>query len=129
MSLQNVKKLIELNTKWKKLMIEINRQLSQKSVTSYRNELANKSIRRARTRTLIQVGGLLNLVGLLSFCGIKEGQDLQLDFENRDKAAILLGILSENLERLPANPTQEKFERWKNKGISLMKMRTAKKFL
>lgn len=118
-----------MNVRWKKVMVEINRQLSQKSAISFRNELVNKSLRRARTRTLIQAGSLLNLVGFFSLCGIEEGQDLQLDFENRDKAAILLGILSDSFERLSADPTKEQFEQWKNTGVRLMKMRTANRFL
>jgi hypothetical protein len=106
-------------------MSEINRQLSNSAAISYRNQLANKSLRRARTRTLIQAGGLLNLLGFFTICGIEEGQDLQLDFENQDKAAILLGILSEAFERLPIEPSSLQLECWKNIGIRVMKMRSS----
>lgn len=107
-------------------MSEINRLLSKKSATSYRIQMADKGLRRARTRTLIQAGGLLGLTGIFSFCGIEEGQDLQFDIESRDKAAILLGILSEAFERLPVEPAIEQFEQWKNMGICLMKMSKSK---
>ena len=53
----------------------------------------NNTQRRARTRTLIQMGGLLNMVGLPQLCGIAEGDDLQLDLDNQDKAATLLVYL------------------------------------
>lgn len=104
-------------------MTEINRQLSKITASVYQKCLADKKLRKARTRTLIQAGGLLSLTGYFVICGIEEGQDLQLDFENRDKAAILLGILSEAFEKLPAEPTSEQLEYWKSIGIRIMKMR------
>lgn len=83
-------------------------------------------MRRARTRTIIQAGSLLQMLGFFSFCGIEEGLDLQLDLESRDKAAILLGILSDAFERLPVNPDSEQFEHWKKIGVRIMKMRGSK---
>lgn len=112
-----------LNLSWRDIMTEINRHITKKATITYRKQLADKALRRARTRTLIQAGGLLNLLGFFSVCSIEEGQDLQLDFENRDKAAILLGILSEAFERLPMDPSSEQLEFWKNIGIRVMKMR------
>ena len=75
-------------------MTKLNRLKSLKSrYDSAQNNLNNVQ-RRARTRTLIQMGGILNMVGLPQLCGIAEGDDLQLDLENQDKAATLLGMLS-----------------------------------
>lgn len=104
-------------------MSEINRQLSTNAAISNRNQLANKSLRKARTRTLIQAGSLLSMTGFFTICGIEEGQNLQLDFENGDKAAILLGVLSEAFEKLPVEPSTEQFSYWKNIGIRILKMR------
>ena len=107
-------------------MTEINRHITKKTVITYRNQLADKAVRKARTRTLIQAGGLLNLAGFFTICGIEEGQELQLDFQSRDKAAILLGLLSEAFEKLPTEPTKEQFEYWENIGVRIMKMRKSK---
>jgi len=107
-------------------MFEINRLVSKKAIVTYKKPLADKSLRRARTRTLIQAGSILSLLGFFSLCGIEEGEDLQLDFEKRDKSAILLGILLEAFERLPVEPKLEQLEHWKNIGIRLMKMRKSK---
>ena len=107
-------------------MAEINRQLANNAAASYRNQATSKALRRARTRTLIQAGSLLQMLGFFSICGIEEGLDLQLDLESRDKAAILLGILSDAFERLPVNPNSEQFEQWKMIGIRIMKMRRSK---
>ncbi len=104
-------------------MSEINRLLANRSAASNRTQKADKSLRKARTRTLIQAGGILSLAGFLSFCGIEEGVDLQHDIANRDKAAVLLGILSEAFERLPNEPLSEHFEQWKNIGTRILKMR------
>lgn len=107
-------------------MADINHVKSKITAVSYKITVADRSIRKARTRTLIQAGGLLNLVGYFAICGIEEGQDLQLDFESRDKAATLLGILSEAFETLPMNPSNEQLESWKNIGIRVLKMSKSK---
>jgi hypothetical protein len=82
----------------------------------------NNTQRRVRTRTLIQMGGLLNMVGLAQLCGIAEGDDLQLDLENQDKAATLLGILS-NLsdEFCQTQNTTNELEKFKLIGIKILK--------
>ncbi len=49
--------------------------------------------RRARTRTLIQLGGLLHKSGLTSLVDIEPGQDLQKDDECFDGVATLFGAL------------------------------------
>lgn len=77
--------------------------------------------RKARTRTLIQLGGNVSLSGLTSLLGIQEGDDLELDFSSRDKAAILLGGLSELVMMLESSPDLR--ERWLQKGINILKTR------
>lgn len=104
-------------------MAKVNHVKSKINAITYRNKLVDKSMRKARTRTLIQAGSLLNMMGYFAFCGIEEGYDLQLDLESRNKAAILLGILSEAFDVLPEEPTTEQFEHWKNLGIRILKMR------
>ena len=74
--------------------------------------------RNSRTRTLIQLGGLLDLTPLLSICGIELGDDLQVD--HRDKSAALLGMLSYFCGDLPEDITTEELERFKEMGIKLL---------
>lgn len=56
---------------------------------------ASKAQRRARTRTLIQLGGLIEKAGLLDEFGIELGADLQKDENMKKPVAILLGGLFE----------------------------------
>lgn len=83
--------------------------------------------RKARTRTLIQLGSLVSLSGLTSLLHIQEGEDLQHDLEAKDKAAMLLGAISEIIESdLPSSAIQQ---RWLDKGIRILKMRDYQKQL
>ena len=68
------------------------------------------------------MGGLLHMIGLSELCGIHEGEDLQLDSEAMDKAAILLGMLVALKEELPPTLTPEQIATYKQKGIRCMKM-------
>ena len=81
--------------------------------------------RRARTRTLIQAGGLLNLSGLLQICQIEEGDDLQLNFGSLDKAAVLLGILLDTADAISDPPDAGQMEAWRELGTRLLKQRAA----
>lgn len=51
--------------------------------------------RKARTRTLIQAGGLLEKAGLLESFSLKCGDDLQNDYELKDEVMALLGSFIE----------------------------------
>ena len=53
------------------------------------------SFRKLRTRTLIQLGGLVEKAGLLQTLGIAMGADLQRDEGIKDAVTILLGSLTE----------------------------------
>ena len=113
-------------------MTNLNRLKALKSkFDSAHNNFTNTQ-RKARTRTLIQIGGLLNMVGLPQLCGINEGDDLQLDLENQDKAATLLGMLAHVNENLlksphPLETNSSILEEFKQCGIRMMKDHEAKK--
>ena len=51
--------------------------------------------RKARTRTLIQLGGLVEKSGILEPLNISLGDDLQKDYEHLESTAILTGALLE----------------------------------
>lgn len=55
----------------------------------------NSALRKARTRTLIQAGGLLEKSGLLDEFSIELGADLQKDIECKDQVHALFGALLE----------------------------------
>lgn len=50
-------------------------------------------MRKKGNRTLIQLGGLIDKTNLTNLLGIKLGEDLQLQEESWDKAALLAGLL------------------------------------
>ncbi len=74
-------------------MTSLNRLQSLKAQLNKKQKTYDNTDRRARTRTLIQMGGLLNMIGIPQLCGIEDGDDLQQDLQNQDKAATLLGML------------------------------------
>jgi len=107
-------------------MVQLNRLQANKLGLMKATTRYEKSERSARTRTLIQVGGLINLTGLLDYCGIKLGVDLQLDLAERHKAAMLLGLLTEMVEQLPKSLEQQ--NKWLELGIRILKQQEAKKY-
>lgn len=107
-------------------MVALNRLYASRVALVHQATQRDKSVRKARTRTLIQIGGLVKMVGLLEPLGIEEGMDLQLNLEHQDKAAILLGLLMEASERM-SEATDTEREGWKEKGIRRMKQQQAQK--
>ena len=114
--------------KLKSIATELNRLRTQQVVLERKVAQQSKSERRARTRTLIQMGSLINMRGLADLCGITEGDDLQLDMESRDKAAILLGMLGTLVEQLPPALSSSEIEAFKQKGIRIFKQHETKKY-
>jgi len=88
------------------------------------DKLDKNELRKARTRTLIQLGGVLKLTGLLEYCDIEIGEDLQEDITAMDKSAVLLGILLETYEKVPNDPDDVKINAWMKRGIECMKYGT-----
>ena len=109
------------------IQVKINRLQSQKAALENKLKIKNNSLRKARTRTLIQMGGLINMLTLPSICGIDDGDDLQLDLENSDKAAVLLGMLAHLEDSLPPNLSEQMIGQFKQKGIRVIKNHAAQK--
>ncbi len=105
----------------RQIQIMLNRKTSQVSALNYKMAKADSIDRKARTRTLIQLGSLVSLSGLTSLLHIQEGEDLQYDMEAKAKAAMLLGALSEITDTDSHSLSQQ--EKWKEKGIRLLKMK------
>ena len=98
---------------------KINRLLAQKAALQHKMKRQKNSKRKARTRTLIQLGGLLDLTPLLAICKIELGEDLQLDYP--DKSATLLGILSYFCDQIPEHFTDQDLAKFKSIGEDLLK--------
>lgn len=87
------------------------------------------SERKKRTRTLIQLGGLVDLSGIMDTCNITHGENLQEDAYVDGKAAILLGMLMAANESLVQQNTHDQAVQkqiFKRRGITLLKQSTAK---
>jgi hypothetical protein len=98
---------------------EVNRlyiALQQQNILS---KVAAKSTRKARTRTLIQLGGLLDKAGITAKFNIILGEDLQSNVMQMDKASIVFGFLMEALNTID-DTTQTRIK-WKNIGTKSFK--------
>jgi hypothetical protein len=103
-----------------KQLVTTNNKLSMKY-----NSLASKnkssSDRKARTRTLIQIGGLADKAGLLELLNIQTGEDLEEDIASLNKAALLLGFLIDAIDS--ARLDDKNKHKWFRLGLSVMKGR------
>ena len=104
-----------------KFQVKLNRLQTQKAALEKKIKTKETGSRKERTRTLIQLGGLINMVALPNLCGISEGDDLQLDLEASDKAAMLLGMLVHLQDSLPPTLSDQLARSFKQKGIRMMK--------
>jgi len=109
------------------IQIKINRLQAQNAGLENKLQTTSSATRKARTRTLIQLGGLMNLVALPNLCGINDGDNLQLDLEASDKAAVLLGMLVHLENSLPPTLSDQLIASFKQKGIRMIKNQAANK--
>lgn len=109
------------------IQAKINRLQSQRAALENKLKAKDNSLRKARTRTLIQMGGLINMLNLPNICGIDECDDLQLDLEASDKAAILLGMLAHLEDSLPPTLSEQTIAQFKQKGIRVIKNHASQK--
>jgi len=84
---------------------------------NFRQTIHADNLRKARTRTLIQLGGLVEKSGLADLFDIKLGSDLQLDKEELLKAATLLGFLIEQYNE-HCSPNSTQLRAWRQVGAS-----------
>jgi Conjugal transfer protein TraD len=105
------------------IQIKLNRLYAKKASLDLKLKTKINKSRKSRTRTLIQVGGLVNMLGLLDYCEIKLGDDLQTDFEAKQKALTLLGMLV-NLQEQFSNQltTPAQIQEFQKKGNRAIKM-------
>ena len=71
-------------------------------------------LRRAQTRTKIQLGGLVQKAGLLEPLGIHPGDDLQKDEQIFDEVATLMGAFCDLSQLLQKDEAQKLL--WRERG-------------
>ena len=113
-------------TQIKKIDQHINRLKLKKNYLSSKINKASNQERRARTRTLIQLGGLIEKSSLMALVQIETGEDLQLDHNAFEKAATLFEILSDAYLKNEEN-SEKDFQKLKEDGIKKMKKISYKK--
>lgn len=111
------------NSKIIDLQKKINDLERTKNVIQNQQFTLSQSDRKKRTRTLIQAGALLNMIGFFDLADIQEGDDLEMDMEHKDKAAILIGMLESFKTSIPPILSDEEKDKFKNIGIRVLKMR------
>jgi hypothetical protein len=104
-----------------KITAKLNRLKSEKAALENKAKQHTKKDRMRRTRTLIQMGGLLSLVNIPKYFDIEKGDDLQTDLEKRDQSMMLLGLLLTVSEQMPASYSESRKLEFKQKGIRFMK--------
>lgn len=110
-----------INNTLDKITTKLNRLKAQKAALETRAKHHVKKQRMSRTRTLIQMGGLLSLVNIPNYFDIEIGDDLQTDLEKRDQSMMLLGLLVTVSEQMPASYSEDRKLEFKNKGLRFMK--------
>lgn len=113
----------------KSLEIKKNRLNSQINLEKRKSLSTENIARKKRTRTLIQLGGLVNLSGLSEICDIQDGDDLQFDLIESDKAATLLGLLTTAVENFKNDLNESHLDHFKQKGIAILKRSSYKKHM
>ena len=77
--------------------------------------------RKARTRTLIQLGGLIEKAGLLRMLGLETGDDLQKDAECFEGASILMGSFVEICQMLEGSEASAHKALWSERGKEMLR--------
>lgn len=80
-------------------------------------------LRKAHTRTLIQLGGLIEKSGILDDLNLAPGDDLQKDPDCHESAAILMGALCELRQNLHADDAQAQMLLWYERGKEALSQR------
>ncbi len=109
-----------------KVTQEINRLHSQKAALLHKQKMQNERDRKARTRSLIQLGGLVSVSNLGEYCGIELGKDLQTDETLKENVEMFLGLLMSIAEQLPHPVTPSVRENFIDKGKRALIMHLAR---
>ena len=73
-----------------------------------------------RTRTLIQVGGMIHMLDFLDLFDLKVGDDLQLDHTKINDAIMMLGYFSDVRNQTPKSFNDEQKKQFLLKGKAIL---------
>ncbi len=73
----------------------IEKMQRRREILAFHEGLIPSSLRKARTRTLIQLGGLIEKAGLMEEFNLELGSDLQKDLGCKEEVYALFGALLE----------------------------------
>ena len=111
-----------MDQKEKQLILKItqisNKLRQMKERIQYRNGTGTMTLRKARTLTLIQLGGLIAKSNLLEPLDITLGDNLQKDETHFDSVATLMGALAEIYPTLQNDISQKIL--WQEKGKKIL---------
>lgn len=103
-----------------KINQRLTRYQCQKARYLYRTQQTPAQFRKARTRTLIQLGGLVEKAGLLEPLNITLGDNLQKDINHLESAAILIGAMSELRKGLSGEDAHAQKIIWRERGKKVL---------
>jgi hypothetical protein len=118
---------VQSKTKISDIDAKLNRLKSQKAALETKQKVQTKRERMQRTRTLIQVGGLVSLSGLIERFGIALGDDLQLDIDAKEQSKVIMGVLMSVMEQLPRHLSENELQRLSKKGERALTTRAIQK--
>ena len=92
----------------KKKKLNVSQSIKRLQIKMYRmNKSTPATDRKLRTRTLIQLGGLIEKAGVLDALEISLGDDLQKDVDVKEAMITLFGALIDMKETVLADPDQK----------------------
>lgn len=100
------------------IKIKLNRLYAERAALKHKIAKQESRTRKVRTRTLIQMGGLLELTPLPALCEIQLGDDLQ--GEHQSKATLFLGMLAKYSEFLPEKLSEDEKQELETLGLMQM---------
>jgi hypothetical protein len=104
-----------------KINQRLTRYQCQKARYLFRKGETSLQFRKARTRTLIQLGGLVEKAGLLDSLNITLGDDIQKDDQQLESAAILMGALSELRSSFYGEEAPAQKMIWRERGKEMLR--------
>ena len=109
-----------IDTRTRKVNQRLTRYECQKIRYLYRKGQTPMQFRKARTRTLIQIGLIAEKSGLLEPLNITLGDDLQKDYDCLESVAILTGALSELRQTFYGEEADAQKMIWLERGKELL---------
>ena len=103
--------------------VKLNRLKSEKAALEQRLKKSDNNLRMKRSRTLIQAGGILDMLDFLKLFDLETGDDLQLDINKKDNSMMMIGYFLDVKEQTPNTFTDDQKKRFLLKGQMFLNAR------